>query len=89
MSKHEQEIKANKELKYSQDNAENNKTLIQRNNIPSDINYNQDPLRYVTVTKLGFIPMECGTILSVLTSYFKVNECGRCKLDIEHHYGVR
>ena len=50
--------------------------------IPSGLNdiSNQEPLRYVTATKLGLIPTEDGERLSVLTSYFKVNECVKWKV---------
>ena len=49
---------------------------------------NQDPLGYGTVVKLGLIPTKGGTRSSILTSYFKLNECGRCKLEINHHSGA-
>ena len=48
--------------------------------------FNQDPLRYGVVMKLGLIPMKFGTKSYVFTSYFKVNGCGRFKLDIDDHY---
>ena len=41
---------------------------------------NQEPIMYGTVMKLGLIPTEYGKSLSILTSYFKVNEYGKCKL---------
>ena len=50
--------------------------------------FDQETLGYVTVMKLGFISMEGGTRLSVVTSYIKVKECGRRKRDSEHHYGA-
>ena len=50
---------------------------------------NQESLRYVAVMKLGLISMEGGTRSSVPTSYFKVNECGRCKLESKHHSSAR
>ena len=37
--------------------------------------FNQDPLRYVTVMEIGFIPTEDGTRSYVLKGHFKVNEC--------------
>ena len=46
---------------------------------------NQDPLRYGTAMKLVLIPTEDGARSSLLTSYFKVNECGKCKMENEHH----
>ena len=49
---------------------------------------NQELLRYGTVTKFGLIPTEYGTRSSVITSYFKVNKCERCKLESEHHSGA-
>ena len=48
---------------------------------------NQEPLSYVTAVKLGLIPTEGGTRSSVITSYFKVNKCRRCKLENRHHSG--
>ena len=50
---------------------------------------NQEPLRYVTAMKLGFIPTEGGTRSYVLTSYFKVNECEMFKMEKDHHSGAR
>ena len=41
---------------------------------------NQEPLVYGTAMNLGLIPTEDGPRSSVLTSYFEVNECGKCKL---------
>ena len=49
---------------------------------------NQEPLRYGTEMKLGLIPTEYGARSSVLTSSFKMNECAKCKLENEHHYGA-
>ena len=46
----------------------------------------QEPLMYGSKMNLGFIPMEGVTRLSVLTTHFKANECGRCKLESDHHY---
>ena len=46
---------------------------------------NQEPLRYLYVMKLGLIPMEYGTRLPVLTSYFKLKKSAKFKLDNEHH----
>ena len=51
--------------------------------------FNQDPLRYVTVMKLGLIPMEGVTRSYVLKIYFKLHGRGRCKIDNNHHYGAR
>ena len=51
--------------------------------------FNQDPLRYVATMKLGFIPTEDGASSSVLTSSFKVNQGGNCKLENEYHSGAR
>ena len=51
--------------------------------------FNQEPLRYGTVMKLVLVPMEGGTSSSVLTSSFRVNKCGGCKLKSEHHSGAR
>ena len=50
---------------------------------------NQDPLRYGTALKLVLIITLDGARSSVLTSYFKMNECGNCKLEKEHHSGER
>ena len=48
----------------------------------------QDTIRYETDMKLGLIPMEGGTRSSLPASYFKANECGRCKLGSKHHSGA-
>ena len=48
----------------------------------------QEPLMYGTTMNLGLIPTEYGERSSVLTSYFKVNECEKCKLQNKHHYGA-
>ena len=50
---------------------------------------NQEPRRYGTAMKFGLIPTEGGTKSSVITSSFKVNECGRWNLEREHHSGAR
>ena len=50
---------------------------------------NQNPLKYVTAMKLDLISTEYGSMSAVLTSSFKVNECGRWKLESEHHYRAR
>ena len=49
---------------------------------------NQETLRYGTAMKLGLISTEDGARSSVLTIYFKVNECEKFKLKNDHHYGV-
>ena len=38
---------------------------------------NRELIMYITVIKLGLIPMEGGIRSSVLTSSFKVNEFGK------------
>ena len=48
---------------------------------------NQDSLRYGTAMKLGLIPTEGGKRSYVLTRSFKVNECGRCKMESEKNSG--
>ena len=45
----------------------------------------QESLRYGTKMKLVLIPMKYGAISSVITSYFKVNLCGKFKLENEYH----
>ena len=49
---------------------------------------NQDPLMCETVMKLGLIPTEDGARSYVLTSSFKVNARGKCKLENKHHSGA-
>ena len=44
---------------------------------------NQEPLRYGITMKLGLVPMDFRARSSVLTSSFKANEHGKCKLDNE------
>ena len=39
--------------------------------------FNQETLRYRTVTKSGLIPMEGGTSPYVITSCFKMEKCGK------------
>ena len=51
--------------------------------------FNQYPLRYKTVLKLVFIPMEVGTSSSAPKSYFGVNGCGSFKLESKHHHFAR
>ena len=58
-------------------------------NIPSDLKIsNQALFRCVTVMKLGLIPMEIVIGLYVLTRYFQVSECGRCKHESKNHSGA-
>ena len=47
--------------------------------------FNQETIRCWTVMKLGLIPIEVGTRSSVIKIYFKVEKCGRCKLESNHH----
>ena len=50
---------------------------------------NKEPISYGTVIKLGLIPKEYGTISSALKSSFKLNKCGKCKLENEHNSDAR
>ena len=50
---------------------------------------NQDPLRYGTAMQLVLITMEDGARSSVIISSFKMNECGKFKMENEHHSGAR
>ena len=49
----------------------------------------QEKLRYVTTMNLGLIPTEDGKRSCVLTSSFKVDKCGKWKLENEQHSGAR
>ena len=86
----EETNKVNKELKDSRDNDENNQYFLQKwSSLLTSMMSNQETRRYGTVVKLGLIPMEGGIRSYILTSSFKVDECGKWKLESEHHYGAR
>ena len=66
-----------------------NLSCKKRSPLLTSVVFNQDPFRYGTVIKLVLIPTEGGTRSYVITISFKVNECGRYKLESEHYYGAR
>ena len=90
MSEHIEADKINEELKDSYDNDEKNQHFLGKwSSLLISMISNQEPLGYRTAMELGLIPTEGGTSSYVLTSSFTVNECGRWKLESEHHSGAR
>ena len=82
MSEPEESNKVNEEIKDSHDNDDNNQPILQKlSSLLISMISNQEPLMFGTTIKLGLILTEDGARLSVLTSYFKVNGCGKCKLE--------
>ena len=80
----------NEEIEDSHDNDDKNQPIWQKlSSLLISIISNQEPLKYGTAMNLGLIPTEDGARSSVLTSSFKVNEYGKCKLENKHHSGAR
>ena len=89
ISEHEEAKKVNKELEDSRDNDNNNQAILKKMIIPSDLNYIQTGATHVcNAIKLGLVPTEDGASSSLLTSYFKLNKCGKFKLENENHSGA-
>ena len=66
-----------------------NQRFLLKINILSDLNDIQPrAIQVWNYDEIEFIPMEGETRSSVLTSYFKVNECERHKLELVHHSGA-
>ena len=87
-TEHEEDNKVNKKIKDSRNNDENNQPLLQKMIIQFDLNEIQPRTTQVfNCDEIGSDPNRKWNKVICTYKFFKVNKCGRCKLESKHHYG--
>ena len=89
ISENIEENKRNEKVEDSQGKVDRNKPLLQNINTPFNLNkIHPRPAKVCKCDEIGFDTNGKWNRKYVLTNYFQMKECGRCKQESGHHYGA-